>query len=315
MNLLINESPLQLLPSLAVKIGLNQAIVVQQLYYWLQISKNIRDGHKWVYKTLEDWQKEFPFWSKSTLERTIRKLEEDQLIVVGNYNRLKMDRTKWYRINYEAIDLLCPAQGCQNEEMEDGELEKSKDATCEPPFKQHEDIVGGNLTTPIPINYTKNTSENTSFKLQPTGEKYRHLKTTAFQFYENNGFGLLNPYVAEKVGGWMDDLNEELVLFAMQTAIENNVPKWSYVESVLRDWQQKQLQSVADAKAYKQSFTTKKQAVHSQKRTEIIPDWFHKRHEQSIAVENTQAIDFEAERKKILERLKAPSTHTMREKN
>ncbi|MEG0577213.1 MAG: hypothetical protein RR500_05095, partial [Bacilli bacterium] len=146
--------------------------------------------------------KEFPFWSKSTLERIIRKLEEDQLIVVGNYNRLKMDRTKWYRVNYEAIDLLYAAHCVQNEALQNGEMTESKDAICELPSQHNDEIVVGNLTTPIPINYTKNTSENTSSDLQPKEEKCP--RATAFQFYEHNGFGLLNPYVAEKIGVWMD---------------------------------------------------------------------------------------------------------------
>ncbi|MFJ7738355.1 DnaD domain protein [Lysinibacillus sp. NPDC097287] len=298
MNLLINESPLQVLPSLAVKIGLNQALVLQQMHYWLRISKNIRGGHKWVYKTLEDWHKEFPFWSKSTLERIIRKLEEDQLIVVGNYNRMKMDRTKWYRVNYDAVDMA--TRSFQNEDMQHGEMMVSIDVTCEPPSQQNAENGISNLTTPITKDYTKNTPKNPSLDLQHAPMK------TAFQFYEENGFGNLNSYVAEKIGFWIDDCNEELVIFAMKTAVENNVPKWNYVESVLRDWQQKQLTSVADAQAYKQSFKTKKQTPNTQRRTEIIPEWFHKRHETFTPVEAPPSFDFEAERLKILEKLRGP---------
>jgi len=49
MNLLINESPLQVLPSLAMQVGLNAAILLQQLHFRSLISPNVRDGHKWVY--------------------------------------------------------------------------------------------------------------------------------------------------------------------------------------------------------------------------------------------------------------------------
>ncbi|MDN4495121.1 hypothetical protein [Ureibacillus aquaedulcis] len=103
MKRLIDESPLLILPSLATKIGLNEAIILQQIHFWNQISKNIREGHTWVYKTVEEWHGEFPFWSKSTIERTLKKLEEQQLIVVGVYNPMKADRTKWYRVNYAMI--------------------------------------------------------------------------------------------------------------------------------------------------------------------------------------------------------------------
>lgn len=299
MNLLINESPLQVLPTLAVKFGLNQALVLQQMHYWLRKSKNIREGHKWVYKTLEDWHKEFPFWSKSTLERIIRKLEEEQLIVVGNYNRLKMDRTKWYRVNYKAIDMT----GFQSDDMLNREMMESTSATCDLPSQQNNDNDISNLTTPIPINYSKNTTENPTLNSHPNEETC--ARATVFQFYVENGFGLLNPFIAKKIGAWIDNCHEELILFAMQTAIENNVPKWNYVESILRDWQQKQLKSVAEAAAYKQSFQNKKRVPsHIPKRTEIIPEWFQK-HSEPFSKSNVPPdTNFEAERLNILSKLK-----------
>lgn len=101
MNLLINEPPLQVLPSLARKVGLNEAILLQQLHFRSLISSNIRDGEKWVYKTFEGWQEEFPFWSIKTIKRIVKKLEDEEYIFsTSQYNRMKMDRTKWYRINY-----------------------------------------------------------------------------------------------------------------------------------------------------------------------------------------------------------------------
>jgi hypothetical protein len=59
-TLLINEAPLMIVPSLAVEIGLNEAVVLQQIHYWLNISKHKIKGKKWVYNTYEDWQKQFP---------------------------------------------------------------------------------------------------------------------------------------------------------------------------------------------------------------------------------------------------------------
>ncbi|WP_137728110.1 hypothetical protein [Lysinibacillus sp. SGAir0095] len=113
MKRLIEESPLLILPTLAKKVGLNEAIILQQIHYWNQISKNVREGHIWVYKTVEEWHIEFPFWSKSTIERTLKRLEDQQLIVVGVYNRMKYDRTKWYRVNYEIIEQLFETPVCQ----------------------------------------------------------------------------------------------------------------------------------------------------------------------------------------------------------
>ncbi len=105
MNLLINESPLQVLPSLAIQVGLTEAILLQQLHFRSLISNNTRDGHKWVYKTYEEWKnEEFPFWSVDTIKRAIRRLENSGYIIsTAAYNRMKMDKTKWYGINYTKL--------------------------------------------------------------------------------------------------------------------------------------------------------------------------------------------------------------------
>lgn len=123
MNLLINEPPLQVLPSLAKKIGLNEAILLQQLHFRSLISTNLRDGYKWVYKTYEEWGEEFPFWSVDTIKRAIRKLEKEGYVIsTSAYNRMKMDKTKWYRIDYAMCHLptgqLAPSKGAECTEGE-----------------------------------------------------------------------------------------------------------------------------------------------------------------------------------------------------
>lgn len=102
-RLLVNESPVMIIPSLAVKIGLNEAVVLQQIHYWLGISKHHIEGRTWVYNTYEEWQKQLPFWSVSTIKRTIRSLEMLGLLLSENWNQMKMDKTKWYSIDYEKL--------------------------------------------------------------------------------------------------------------------------------------------------------------------------------------------------------------------
>ena len=107
MSLLISEPPLQVLPTLARLIGLNEAIVLQQVHYWLQRSKNIRDGYRWVYNSYPEWYKQMPIWKSETTMRTaFKNLEKQGLLITANYNKAKFDKTKWYRINYEKLSLL-----------------------------------------------------------------------------------------------------------------------------------------------------------------------------------------------------------------
>lgn len=105
-KLLINEGPVMIIPSLAVKIGLNEAVVLQQIHYWVTSSSHVIEGRKWIYNTYKEWQKQLPFWSESTIKRTIRSLEDQGFLISENWNQMKMDKTKWYTIDYERVEEL-----------------------------------------------------------------------------------------------------------------------------------------------------------------------------------------------------------------
>ncbi|MDV6379252.1 conserved phage C-terminal domain-containing protein [Sporosarcina sp. GW1-11] len=105
MKLLIDEDPLHVLPSLARKVGLNGAIFLQKLHFQLLMSKNVQDGHPWVCKTYEEWAEEFTFWSINTIKRVTYDLEnKGYLLSTSAYNKMKMDNTKWYRIDYSTLN-------------------------------------------------------------------------------------------------------------------------------------------------------------------------------------------------------------------
>ena len=114
-NLLIDDYPILVLPRLAEKIGLNEAIVLQQMHYWLKTSNHNYDGKRWIYNSYPKWIEQFPFWSESTIKRTITSLEKQELIFVGNYNKAGFDRTKWYSINYDTLDKLVTRASGQND--------------------------------------------------------------------------------------------------------------------------------------------------------------------------------------------------------
>lgn len=105
-RLLIYEEPLLVLPGLAVEIGLNEALFLQQVHYWIQKSKHEYDGKKWVYNTYDGWAEQFPFWSVRTLQRIVSSLEKKELLITGNYNKIAIDKTKWYTIDYQKLELV-----------------------------------------------------------------------------------------------------------------------------------------------------------------------------------------------------------------
>ena len=106
-KLFFDDYPIVIDRELATLIGLNEAIVLQQMHYWLEINKkankNFKNGFHWTYNSMVKWHKNFPFWSLKTVKRIISILEKDGYIITDNFNQLGMDRTKWYRINYIKI--------------------------------------------------------------------------------------------------------------------------------------------------------------------------------------------------------------------
>ncbi len=125
-RLLMDEMPLQLLPTLATKVGLNEAIVLQQMHYWLTSShnKNFINNRHWVYNSYEGWHQQFPFWSKETIKRTIYSLEKQKLILSCKLREQRLDHRKWYTINYQALEgvKLCNNRLGQNDTIQHQEF-------------------------------------------------------------------------------------------------------------------------------------------------------------------------------------------------
>ena len=128
MSLLYDEQPMVLLPSLAKELeNLNEAVFLQQLHYWLQVKKregrNFIEGHYWVFNSHEEWMKQFVWMSKMTLRRTINSLMEKGYIIRGNFNRLRMDHTTWYTIDYNRIRQM-------EEKVEQERIAEAETALC-----------------------------------------------------------------------------------------------------------------------------------------------------------------------------------------
>lgn len=101
-SLFIEEPPLQVLPSLAIAIGLNEAIVLQQFHYLGRIGGKVINGERWVFDTYEDLcSKFFPFWSEKTIQRIVLSLEDHGWLLSCQPEGV-MSRRKYYRISNQA---------------------------------------------------------------------------------------------------------------------------------------------------------------------------------------------------------------------
>lgn len=164
MSLLMPSRPIVINPDLAYSIGLNEAIALQQVNYWLKETTSglERDGVRWIYNTNEQWLEQFPFWSESTLKRTFTRLKNLGVLKVEQLNKSQRDMTNYYTINYES------------ELLDEVKVIKSKSSKCTLPSGQNEPMqevkversIGSKRTALIRSNctdvLTENTTENTT---------------------------------------------------------------------------------------------------------------------------------------------------------
>nr|WGD63109.1 DnaD domain protein [Bacillus subtilis] len=74
--------------------------------------------------------------------------------------------------------------------------------------------------------------------LAPAQEKQQEdekkMKSNAFAFFEDEGFGLLSSFMAEKLNSLIDDYGEDKVLEAMKEAVTRNARNLAYVQRILQ---------------------------------------------------------------------------------
>jgi putative conjugative transposon protein len=184
---LFDEQPILANKALARELGLNEALVMQQINYWIEINKrsgkNYHDGKYWTYNSIRAWQEnDFDYMSVDTVKRTFTKLAKAGYLLVGNYNKDPRDKTKWYTINNDKLEELffemnqrkmdeerrvreqkleesMPNALGQNAPMDDGKMPQRMIADCSNAFDDFPPVHDGRILQPLPEITTKNTTE------------------------------------------------------------------------------------------------------------------------------------------------------------
>lgn len=109
----------------------------------------------------------------------------------------------------------------------------------------------------------KNTKPNKTINNQQQAD--------AIRFYQNN-FGVASPFVIESILDWSKDMPEELIIHAMERALEQGKANWGYVKGILTNWEKKGIRTLQVAINDAVEFRKKQDPKHTHQ--EIIPDWF-----------------------------------------
>ncbi|MED1761529.1 DnaD domain protein [Bacillus subtilis] len=81
-------------------------------------------------------------------------------------------------------------------------------------------------------NYNKKKDLAPAHEEQQEDEK--KMKSNVFAFFEDEGFGLLSSFMAEKLNSLIDDYGEDKVLEAMKEAVTRNARNLAYVQRILQ---------------------------------------------------------------------------------
>lgn len=108
---------------LAKRYGVEEAIVLHNLAYWVKKNaidgRNIHDGRAWTYSSQEAFTAWFPWWSRRQIQRIMKSLEQQEVVIKSNYNTKAFDRTLWYTVCDEVMEyyrIPCPPDGLETTE-------------------------------------------------------------------------------------------------------------------------------------------------------------------------------------------------------
>lgn len=108
---LIDEPFIAVYPTAAVYLGINKAVIIQQLHYLLNQTRQTEnkrgdkafhfiEGEWWVYNSYQDWQEDhFPWLTADYIGTLFNELESDGLIK-SSFFEGKGIKKKWYTIDY-----------------------------------------------------------------------------------------------------------------------------------------------------------------------------------------------------------------------
>ncbi len=129
----------------ALAVGLNESIVVQQLRYLLSTveddPRHEFEGRVWVWNSYAQWANEqIPFLSEQTIKRTMHNLEVNGIVLSRQRN--SYDRTKLYSIDEDVLARVVSASARASA----FEASRHQRATRFIPSAQIEPMEGSDLT-------------------------------------------------------------------------------------------------------------------------------------------------------------------------
>ncbi|TKH20347.1 DnaD domain-containing protein [Bacillus cereus] len=160
--------------------------------------------------------------------------------------------------------------------------------------------------TEITTNITTNINDDDATSTQKLIDQEFKI---SYNFLLEKGIPL-SEIAIQELGEFCDRFGNELVIHAVNKAIDENVPKWRYIRSILSSWEKEKVKTLNEVAALDTRFemskkNNKRTGKSYSKRTEVVPDWLRKQEEQEPIQQpqQTQSDDFENNKKRLDENL------------
>lgn len=156
--------------------------------------------------------------------------------------------------------------------------------------------------TEITTNITTNINDDDATSTQKLIDQEFKI---SYNFLIEKGIPL-SEIAIQELSEFCDRFGNELVIHAVNKAIDENVPKWRYIRSILSSWEKEKVKTLNDVAALDTRFemskkNNKRTGKGYSKRTEVVPDWLRKQEEQEPIQQpqQTQSDDFENNKKRL----------------
>lgn len=94
----------------AIEVGVNAAIILEQFDFYITKNKangrHYHDGRYWTYNSVSAFKDMYPYMSEKSIRTAISKLVDGGYVLVGDYNKNRYQRPKWYSVTDKGYRLL-----------------------------------------------------------------------------------------------------------------------------------------------------------------------------------------------------------------
>lgn len=162
--------------------GLNEAIILNNIRFWVIHNEangtNFHDGRFWTYNSMKAFEKLFPYMKPFAIRTALKSLEENGLIITGNYNKSSYDRTKWYTLSDKAKLMFSQLNSiCEKPQMDGTE---NLNSICQIPQIELSSASNRNVENDKPIPDKKPIDKTSDGKpdVKRTYGRYGNVKLT-----------------------------------------------------------------------------------------------------------------------------------------